>query len=166
MGNKYMMKMKKQFETGYPPGYDCRQEWLAAGFLFGIGVVLSFHFFEELYHAYNELIWIDMESGRRILEGAVARPFMRLMEGRLEMFVPFFLLFGTMAIYHYFYYYHGAKSIYLMRRLPKRGTMIKSCIQGPLLCMGAGVAVMAVLYLLYYFVYLLVIPAECLPKWG
>ncbi len=166
IGNKKRLKMKRQFEAGYPPGYECRQEWLAAGVLFGMGAVFSFHFFEELYDAYYKLIWIDMESERRIVEGAVAEPFMKLMEGRAAMFVPYFMFLGIMAVYHYFYYYQGAKSIYLMRRLPERGALTRSCIEGSLLCMGAGAAAIIILYLLYYGVYLLVVPVECLPRWG
>lgn len=152
--------MKKRIYEGYPPGYRFIPEWKMGGILFGFGVIFSFRFFAELYDAYMDLVIYEQGHVVRVLEGAVARPFLLLVEGR--RFVPFFLFQAAMAVYHYFYYYQGAKTIYLMRRLPKRGTMIKSCVLGPFLCMGAGAAVAVALHLLYYFIYLLVIPGECL----
>ncbi len=149
---------------GYPPGYGFVQEWKVGGILFGFGVIFSFYFFVELYDAYIMLAVYEQGHVVGVLEGAVAKPFLQLIDAR--RFVPFFLFQAVMAVYHYFYYYQGAKSIYLMRRLPRGGVLIKSCVFGPLLCGGAGAVAAATLHLLYYFIYLLVIPGECRQGWG
>ena len=46
------------------------------------------------------------------------------------------------------------------------GILIKRGGFGPLLCGGAGAVAAATLHLLYYFIYLLVIPGECRQGWG
>jgi len=159
------VKIRNRIETYYPPGYAYRQEWIGACLLLGMGVVLSFRFFSELNDARRMLYSYD-DGWRTLAEGAVAEPFAQLTKGYPAFFVPLFLYLAFMAWYHYFYYCYGmgTKSIYLMRRLPKRSPLIRSCIQGTLLCMAAAAVSAAALYLLYYLIYLLTIPAECLPR--
>ncbi len=156
-----MIKIREVLKTGYPPGYEYRQECRAAVILFGIGIIPGLDFFRKLYRVFGEVVRV--ENGRIIPTGLEAEPFAWLVQGQEGMFAPFFLFLAAMSVYHYFYYYRGAKSIYLMRRLPERRTMIKSCIWGPALCMAAGAVLMAALRLLYYLIYLLIIPAQCLP---
>ena len=69
----------------------------------------------------------------------------------------------VMAVYSYSYFYQGSRSIYLMRRLPNRFELPRRCLTLPvaaiLICMlaalGNGV--------LYYGIYRLLTPVECLP---
>ena len=149
-------------ENYFPPGYEYEQERNNALFLLGIGAGLSLSFFGNLYRAVEALY--EYENHRRVLrENAVAASFGHLVMGHWGLYVPFFLFLTAMMIYHYFYYRRETKSIYLMRRLPRWGVLFKSCVKGSLLGLGIGAAALAVLYLLYYGIYLLVIPAECLP---
>lgn len=149
-------------ENYFPPGYEYEQERNNAGLLLGISAVLSLFYFRDLYRAVEALY--EYENHRRVLrENAVAASFGHLVTNHWGLYVPFVLFLTAMMIYHYFYYCRETKSIYLMRRLPQRGVLFKSCVKGPLLGLGIGAASVAVLYLLYYGIYLLVIPAECLP---
>lgn len=149
-------------EGCFPPGFEYEKERDSALILLGIGVLLSLQFFGDLYTAVEVLY--EYEEGRRVLrEGAAAVPFGRLITGHWGLYVPLFLFLAAMALYHYFYYYRETKSIYLMRRLPKRGVLWKSCVKGPALWLGTGAAFLAVWYLLYYGIYLLAVPGECLP---
>ncbi|MDE7223066.1 MAG: hypothetical protein K2O34_04715, partial [Acetatifactor sp.] len=86
-----------------------------------------------------------------------------LVTGHWGLYVPFVLFLAATMVYHYFYYRRETKSIYLMHRLPRRSVMFASCIKGPLLGMAIGAVALAALYLLYYAIYLLAIPRECLP---
>ncbi|MDE7297766.1 MAG: hypothetical protein K2N94_02910 [Lachnospiraceae bacterium] len=157
-----MLKKRFSFEKYFPPGYEYSKERNTAGFLLGFGAVMSLHFFKNLLHAADRLY--DHVQWRRVLRaGAVAPPFRQLVEDQWMLYIPLFLFLASMMLYHYFYYFHTTKSIYLMRRLPKRSVLFKSCVQGPLLYMGASAALLGVLYLSYYGAYRLVIPAECLP---
>ena len=149
-------------ENYFPPGYEYEMERNSAGLLLGIGAVLSLQFFWNLYHTVENLY--DYVDHRLILrENVVAASFGKLVMGHWGLYIPFVLFLGTMMVYHYFYYRWETKSIYLMRRLPRRGVLLGSCVKGPLLGLGIGAAALGALYLLYYGIYLLVIPGECLP---
>lgn len=149
-------------ENYFPPGYEYEQERNSALLLLGIGAGLSLSFLGNLYRAVVALY--EYEKHQYVLrENAVAASFGHLVTGHWGLYVPFVLFLTAMMIYHYFYYRRETKSIYLMRRLPQRGVLFKSCVKGPLLGLGIGAMALAGLYLLYYGIYLLVIPAECLP---
>ena len=79
------------------------------------------------------------------------------------LFVPYFLFLAIMAAFHYAYYHRETKSIYLMRRLPRRSVLVASCVRAPLLGMAVGAAAEAVLGVIYYGIYLLVMPGVCAP---
>ncbi len=157
-----MWKRLREPEGLYPPGYEYKKERNSAVLLLAIGVVLSFQFFGNLYHVVRALnAYRDYGMSRALGEGALELPsFGRLVTGHWGLYVPCFLFLTAMMIYHYFYYSHETRSIYLMRRLPERGVLIRSCVQGPLLGMGLGAAFLGGLYLLYYIIYLLAIPWE------
>lgn len=155
-------KMSWMPEAYFPPGYEYEWEWKGAAALLGVGAAFSLMFFRNLYGA-AEILYIDTDRGRVVSEGAAAASFGQLISNHWGLYLPFFLFLTAMIIYHYTYYFRGTRSIYLMRRLPGRGAVFKSCAAGPLLGMGTGLAGLALLYLLYYGIYLLVIPGECLP---
>lgn len=149
-------------EKFFPPGYEYDWERKSAVLLLGIGAGLSFQFFGRLYRAAAALY--EYTDRRRVLrKDAMAASFGQLVTGHWGLYVPLVLFLTAMMIYHYIYYYRETRSIYLMRRLPRRGVVLKSCVLGPLLGLGMAAVILALLYLLYYGVYLLVIPGECLP---
>lgn len=151
-------------ERFFPPGYAYEWERNIAGLLFAIGAGLSLSFFNRLYHTREMLC--DYDNGTRqwfLRKGVVAASFTELIREHWRFYVPFVLFLAIMVSCHYFYYYRESKSIYLMRRLPRRGVTLGSCVKGPFLGLAVGAAALAALYLLYYGTYLLVIPRECLP---
>ena len=149
-------------EKCFPPGYEYEWERNSAVLLLGIGAGLSLQFFERLYRA-AEVLYEYTDRKRVLREDVTAASFGQLVTGHWGLYIPLVLFLAVMTIYHYIYYYRVTRSIYLMRRLPRRGVMFKSCVLGPLLGVGAAAAVLSLLYLLYYGMYLLVIPGECLP---
>lgn len=149
-------------EIYFPPGYGYEEERNAAILLMGLGTGLSLLFFMSLHQAAEVLY--EYRDGERVLrEGAVAASFGKLVSGHWGLYVPLFLFLTAMMVYHYIYYFRGTRSIYLMRRLPGRWTVLKSCVAGPLLGMGLAAAALTLLYLTYYGLYLLVIPVGCRP---
>lgn len=160
--------IKKLWESKhlFPPGYEYRGERNAAVLLLITGMAYSLRFFGRLYRALGELyVYADgtwklrreiPEEGRRFFFG-------QLTEGNWKFCLPFFLFLSVMTIFHYAYYYRGTRSIYLMRRLPGRWEILKSCACGPALGIAFGAVCMAVLQLLYYVIYLFVIPAPYRP---
>ncbi|WP_276951718.1 hypothetical protein [Acetatifactor muris] len=159
-----IMGMWKESGKFFPPGYPYEEERKMTLFLLGLGSALSLRFFGSLHNASESLYYVDRIRGRTVRPGALAESFLELAWGYAGMFLPLYLFLGGMMLYHYFYYYRDCRSIYLMRRLPERGELWKSCVRAPLLGMAAGAVVMAALFLLYYGSYRLLIPAECMPR--
>lgn len=148
----------------FPPGYEYEKERNGAALLLGLGIVPSFSFFRRLYAAWDALYCYDRRDGRKLMPGAVADSFWELAAEYLWLFLPFFLFLAAMVVRHYLYYSRDTKSIYLMRRLPDKKILRGTCAQAPLLGMTVGIAAIIILFLIYYGIYILAIPAACAPR--
>lgn len=159
------MKRRIDFGNCFPSGYEYKKEQAAAGFLLTLGAVLSLQYFGRLHGHWQLLHDLLLAYKDTVLpEDIEAAPFLQLAGEYSALFLPYFFFLTIMAVYHYAYYYRESRSIYLMRRLPQRYVLAKSCLQAPLLGMAMGIAVMLALGLLYYGAYLLVIPVQCNPR--
>lgn len=165
---RFWMEMWKERiqEPGryFPPGYEYETEGMAAGVLLGIGMLLSLQFIAVLYREQERLRYLLEADSARVWPETVAQPFLGLIQTHAVFYTPFWLFLLGMVVYHYFYYYRDTKSIYVMRRLPRRDVLWRSCVMGPLLGAVSGTVILVLLYLVYFGSYLLVIPAECLPR--
>ena len=159
-----MLKKRFSFEKYFPPGYEYRKEWYAAGLLYVLGVALNLRFLGSLWEARASLYYMDSTKGMTLRAGVVADSYFQVLGECPGFLLPFYLFLIALIFFHYAYYCRETKSIYLMRRLPDRKVLWKSCLQAPLMGMGRGTAGILVLYLIYYVVYLLVMPAESLPR--
>lgn len=148
----------------FPPGYEYERERAMAVVLLTGGGFLSLRFLWRLREAWESLYYWNTNTGRQLRPEIVAESFLELWARDVWLFAPLYLFLAVMAVEHYFYYSRGAKSLYLMRRLPKKGVLVKSCVQMPLLGMAAGAAVTGILGLVYFGVYLLVMPDQCRPR--
>ena len=93
----------------------------------------------------------------------------RFLEDFYEFLEGKFLLFGIIILYclgtmvfRFFYYYQGSKSIYLMRRLPDRSLLIRSCVETPLQRISISLLVMMGMVLLLYLAYWIATPMQYL----
>lgn len=146
----------------FPPGYDYEKEQNTALFLLLVGAGLSVQYYWKLYLAVEDL-YIHRDGKILLLEHATAQSFEALVAHHWIFYMPFFLFLSAMAINHYLYYCSAGKCLYLMYRLPQKGVLLKSCVQVPVFCMVAGSFLIEFLYLLYYIVYLLMVPGQCIP---
>ncbi len=154
----------------FPPGFNYEREWKWALILFGGGVAFSLRYYFDLYREIGSLycykyerLGEEVRRFRVLQEGVVAGTFMHLVGGHFMFYVPFFLYLAVMMVIHYIYYCNTEKCLYLMRRLPKKGALLKSLVQAPLFGILSGILCLSLLYLLYYIVYLIMIPKGCLP---
>lgn len=150
---------KKGLNLGrwYPMGYEYEKELGLAAGLAGIGFCGSLHFFEALYREMQRLYYY-VDGERFLQEGAMAASFTGMTDWYWPFWIPALVFLSVMPLYHYYYYRKDTKSIYVMRRLPHRGVLFKSCVQGPLWSAGAVLGAAALLYLFYFGIYLLNMP--------
>lgn len=154
-------ELEKKLERMVPPGYPVKTERL----FWRNGMVLAFlwslGYFLRLNNAVSELYQFIPPDEKVLIPGAVMPCFMDILGSAL---VPFLLLALCMlgfVVSHYAYHWQGAKSVYLMRRLPDRGLWHKRCLTLPILLALAALLLCAVLAVLYFIIYLAYTPASC-----
>lgn len=155
--------MEKRLAKWYPPGYEWREELISAAILLGLAFFLSWRYLFRLGQTVQGL-YIFYRGERVLRPDAVAKSFTELVQGSfLGFYLPFVFL-AVMIVWHYVCYWRHTKSIYVMRRLPKRGVVFRSCVKGPVLCAVMLALMAVVLWGLYLGLYWLAIPAECMPR--
>lgn len=159
----------RRLEKLFPPGYEYETEvWLAVFFWGGTVGASAIYFAVYLHGAIEKLYqhapYVSIGFRRVLREGARVEAFAELVEWYWALWLPAFLFLAVMPLIHYIYYYRDTRSIYVMRRLPRRGITFKSCVRGPALGAGIVLATAAFLYLLYFGIYRLGVPAECMPR--
>lgn len=152
----------------FPPGYEYRPELKTAGFLWGGTVCVSgLYFFPNLYRAIEHLSKYEFYVGYKgELPGRVRiEVFEELVEWYWALWLPVFLFWAAMLLCHYLYYYRDTRSIYVMRRLPQRRVIFRSCVPGPALgaCMALVTAVL--LYSAYHSLYCLCMAAAWIARY-
>lgn len=92
--------------------------------------------------------------------------------------VPFAQIFGhallgfwivalcmvLLPLFHYLWHWQGSKSIYLMRRLPRRGELVRRCLAGPAALLALTLLAAALSVLLCMLLYQALTPAGHLPE--
>ena len=137
---------------------------ISAAVLFGLAFLLSWQYLFRLGRMTHNLYTYDRYGARFLRPDALADSYSELIQGSFNGFLLPFVFLAVMVIMHYIYYWKRTKSIYVMRRLPKRGVVFFSCIKGPVLCVALLTFAAGVLWMLYLGLYWLVVPAECVPR--
>ena len=155
----------------FPPGYEGDKEIWACLIWLLSSVVYSFRFFAEYKKCYNRLwdvIGHVQPNGtvvpeRVVREGVKIEPFFEILGNSMMCFYILVFLLAVFGILHYVSYHQESRSILLVRRLPDRLFIWKTCAAGPMLGLLIALGAMGTLLLLYYGTYLIVTPAQCLP---
>lgn len=153
--------MKYKLEDYLPVGANWRQElkWVAVCLMGSL--LFSFTYLLRLYEHYNRLF--DTVGQMRFLrEGAVMPDFAVLLGRSLGGFALSVLCAGVLLAYHYAYHFQGSKSIYLMRRLPQRGELLRRCCALPAASALLAVFTAMAVLLLYFRLYHFITPQDCL----
>lgn len=148
-----------------PPGANLAgQRQMLRGGLLG-AVLYSVGFLVRYTNARAEL-FVVVGGEKMLRPGAVIPAFDSLLGSALLGFVAAAAAMLFFIAYYYSYHWQGSKSIYLMRRLPDRWELARRCLALPVLgalaCLLAGALVLG----LYYGVYRLFTPEECLLSYG
>lgn len=133
-------------------------------YLLGV-IVATLHgllFFLAYGNAVNALYDYRV-SGRVLRDGAVIQSFDKLTEDVFTTGILVCIVTLLVVVYYYLYHYQGSKMMYLMRRLPNKNEIVRRCWTLPI----AGSVIMAVwmlsLRIIFYAVYILCTPSQCLP---
>ena len=153
----------RKIDKLYPPGYPLKEELTALAWFVGLAFCFSLRYLFRLSRMVRAL-YIYKGPERFVRPDAVAESFSELTRGSFIFFLAPLLFLAIMSVGHYVYYWRQTKSIYVMRRIPRRGVVFASCIKGTVFgALGVMLGV-ALLYGLYLGLYFLVVPAQCLPR--
>ena len=160
--------MRIDWNRWAPVGLDGGKEIKWIGFGLGFGALVAvITFFDHYYDALEKLYW-NMPASlagmeRKPIPGAVMTPFAELLRGCETVFALVCAVMPFLAAYHYLHHRRGAKSIYLMRRLPRRWELHRRCLSLPALGLVSALGLLGLLGIVFYMIYLLCTPAQCLP---
>ncbi len=175
-----MMRMKCKLEDLFPPGYDYLKRKTELLWIWGMAVAYNSIFFLERYAYQRRNLFYDrIENGKvvewnAVREGAMMIPFRELLGDRVLSSAQgitgrlFFLVLGIYLllelVMHYLYYFRGSKSILTVRRMRHgKAFLWRTCVAGPALGLLLTAASILLLLLIYYGIYMIFTPAQCLP---
>ena len=144
-----------------PPGMEYKPElrFYITGLICAGLYSLSFfiRYFDARYELYEHY---DYKSV--LIDGAKIADFSSLLGYALVGFAFLAVCMLGFIVYHYLYYRQGSKSIYLMKRLPSKLELHKRAIALPLLAILGCLVAALIVMLLYFAVYMLATPKQCL----
>ncbi|MBP3371679.1 MAG: hypothetical protein J6L88_04045 [Clostridia bacterium] len=144
-----------------PLGMNVNSQFTTYITLFVLATLYSFFYFNRFS---NHLEWLYewSRSAKVLIEGAVMPDFVELLEDALTWFWAAAGVCLLQIPFNYRHHYRETKSIYLMKRLPKKFELHRRCLTLPIL--GAGIMVLFsfVLLLLYFWYYMAKVPSQCM----
>lgn len=154
-----------------PPGVKLRQDFQFLGVMMGISFLWSLSFwYRYLYQWRNTLFWSNHGfsheyTGAPMLDFVVLLTNRRPGGGGSDCLLFYFLsavLMLFLIFRNYSTFYSGSRSIYLMKRLPDRWELLRRCVTVPLLCAAVCLLCALLTMTIYFVLYLLITPAQCL----
>jgi len=153
--------MKLDLERFAPPGVNLKNELLMYMWTNIFAVIYSMGFIFRYIDAFDSL-YVYKNMDRVLNTSAKMDPFAEILgNGYIGFYIPV-LAAIVMIFYHYRYYHQDSKSIYLMKRLPKRFLIVKQCVTIPIIAIFATLMVFALIMMIYYAIYRFITPDVCL----
>ncbi len=151
-----------------PPGLE--PEWEREGMIWSLVfmvLVSAVGYFGRLESGISSLYKINNWGERILWPNAVMKPFYQLLPEMWVFFGAVALAFG-LGLGHWLYCRQESRADYRLRLLPDRWEYLRRCLALPLLYLAAAAACALVLAVIYYGVYLLRVPDQCLEpdQWG
>lgn len=152
-----MTNLKWKAEAYFPVGvqWETRLSWIIFGYV--ASILYSFSYFHYLSESY----WSLFDS-KKLLPEAVMDDYKVIVDNCFVAFAILILCMLYLMVANYRYHYQGSKSIYLMRRLPKKHELCKRCFILPAAVILLTLATILLLLVVYYEIYLFVTPKQCL----
>lgn len=144
-----------------PPGIKLKPElqFIISGFIFSfLGSLL----FLQSYNMALQDLYVETVASNVLIQGARMPDFHVLLDGNLNLYIIFALSMFAVIAYNYSYHYRGSKSIYLMRRLPKRWELHRRCLTIPLVSSLMYLLSAVLMLFIFYGIYMEFTPEQCL----
>lgn len=157
------MREKTKWLEKYAPlgiGVDKQVTAFLAGLV--VSTLHSMWFLLRYGEARREL-YTRTSSGLKLMEGAIIRDFSDLTENVFLTFYVVMIVTFLTVIFFYFYHYEGSKMMYLMKRLPDKWELYRRVITLPVAGTIILLVWMTMLKMLYYSIYVICTPSQCLP---
>ena len=150
--------MKIDLKKFDPPGMETDKE--QGFFITGMvcSLLYSITYFDAYWDEYRRLFQRDVLRSERTIA-----PFLEILDKRLMGYVILAACMFVAVAIRYAYYRQGSRSIYLMRRLPDKGLLHRTCWVRPLVRMGLSLLAALVSLAVFFGIYVFVTPAVCLP---
>ena len=144
-----------------PPGLDA-SPFVRTAMIGGVIAFLISLIFVGRYRTALASLYVYTKDGY-VLDTTLSMPdFCELIEGTLLGFAVEAISLLGIVIYNYLYYRQGRRSIYLMKRLPNRFERHRRALAVPVLLALCCAAAAMILMLLYFALYMIATPRECL----
>ncbi len=158
-----MNQNKKPDITRYaPPGSNIKQQ--TDFFIVGniISIIYSLYFFVEYFNNYQNLF--EFDGTKRILISGAQMPDFPLILNKFLIGIPIVAICMMFYVVFYYasYYQGGSKSIYLMKRLPKKSELHKRAWTLPLIFTAITLLIGFLVAVFYLCFYLLITPEQSL----
>lgn len=154
------MRHKWKAEDYFPPGFPQKpwENFILIGYIFCL-LFSGANYLIRLWAAHGNLF----DDSRQLLPGVVMEQFGHIVRGSFPCFALLAISMLALMAANLRYHYQGSKSIYLMRRLPKRWELYRRCLVLPAAVILVSLASAFLLLAAYYRIYLTVTPPQCLP---
>lgn len=147
-----------------PLGIAGKTVWKGLCFALGCGIGAALIvFWSRFSNAYGELFEYTEDRIPVLRSGTQMLPFAVLMDGALTLLWIVMGCMPVVALALYLVHYQDGRSIYTMRRLPRRWELWRRCITLPVWMAVLCAAAAGLVTLLCYGAYLWITPTGCLP---
>lgn len=148
-----------------PPGYEVEREVKIFYICVVASLLYSFGFFVQYFMAYwdcHNYLYVEDFSFLLLNREALMPDFIKILRYWLIGFILTSFVMLAYVPLHYVQYYQESKSIYVMRRLRNPFELHVRCWAVPVFCAVCSIFVAFVILVLYFGIYMLATPEECL----
>lgn len=155
------IQLSRWIDSMAPPGIGT--DWKLSWYFIGLVLVFlpSLRFIGNYNDAFSELYQWEFDK-QVLIKGVVMKDFVTVLGDSLQSFFLYCLVLLGAVAWHYIYYHYKTKSIYLMKRLPNRFELHKRAWTLPLVGIVVTLFVAFVLLVIYFEIYMLVTPKQCI----